>query len=69
MDWLADGDTYHGSDAGHQYRLEEDAAGWVLKVLEVLEDGGRMRLIDLRLDASDADEAQEAAAQLVEARP
>ena len=69
MDWLADGDTYHGSDDGHQYRLEEDAAGWVLKVLEVLEDGGRMRLIDLRLDASDADEAQEAAAQLVEARP
>ena len=68
MDWTPDGAKYYASDADNQYLLQEDGAGWVVMVLEILDEGKRTRLIDLRLDASDADEAMEAAASLLGAR-
>ena len=68
MDWIPDGAKYYASDADNQYLLQEDGAGWVVMVLEILDEGKRTRLIDLRLDASDADEAMEAAASLLGAR-
>ena len=68
MDWLADGGKYYAQDEEHQFCLLDDGAGWVLQVLQVLEGGARMRLIDLRIDASDEDEAQEVASKLVEAQ-
>lgn len=68
MDWVPDGEKYYASDADNQYLLQEDGAGWVAMVLEILDEGKRTRLIDLRLDASDADEAMEAAGALLGAR-
>lgn len=68
MDWIADGAKYYASDADNQYLLQEDGAGWVVMVLEILDEGKRTRLIDLRLDASDADEAMDAAASLLGSR-
>jgi len=68
MDWVPDGEKYYASDADNQYLLQEDGAGWVVMVLEILDEGKRTRLIDLRLDASDADEAMEAAGALLGAR-
>lgn len=68
MEWIPDGEKYYASDADNQYLLQEDGAGWVVMVLEILDEGKRTRLIDLRLDASDADEAMDAAAALLGAR-
>jgi hypothetical protein len=68
MDWIAEGAKYYASDEDNQYLLQEDGAGWVVMVLEILDEGKRTRLIDLRLDASDADEAMDAAASLLGSR-
>ena len=68
MDWRPVGAKYYASDDDNQYLLQEDGAGWFVVVLEILDEGKRTRLIDLRLDASDADEAMEAAGALLGAR-
>lgn len=68
MDWRPVGAKYYASDDDNQYLLQEDRAGWFVVVLEILDEGKRTRLIDLRLDASDADEAMDAASALLGAR-